>query len=121
MKRRAVSIDAHRPDARVLRGSPDARCRSALWHVRRRISLEIDEAVFRDDIHHVGARRGHDVAVSEAQHNPAAAGPALVIGGGEANERLAASRRIGAAHELQPSAGAADVTMAVGFGSGLTL
>src|SRR5580700_835522 len=85
------------------------------------LSLEIDHAIFGDDIHDVGARGGHDVALREVEHDPAAALAALVIGGGEANKRLAALRGIGAAHELQLPTSTADVAMAVRFGGGLSL
>ena len=46
---------------------------------------------------------------------------ALLVGRREADEGLAAFRRIGAAHELQLAAGAADVAVAVGFRGRLAL
>ena len=46
------------------------------------LSLEIDHAVFGHDIHDIGARRGHNVARREVEHNPAATVAPLVISGG---------------------------------------
>src|SRR4030095_1613347 len=45
-----------------------------------RLPLQIDHPVLGDDEHDVGARRGHDVALRQAQHDPAAALAALVVG-----------------------------------------
>ena len=84
-------------------------------------SLQVDDAVFGDDVHHVGARRGDDVAGREVKHDAAAALALLAIRGGEADKRFASLGRIGAADELQLSAGAADVAVAVGLGGGLAL
>ena len=86
-----------------------------------RSSLQVDHAVLGDDVHHVRARRRDDVAGREVEHDPALALAALLVGGRQADERLAALRCIGAAHKLQLASGAADVAMAVGFRRRLAL
>src|ERR1700732_603734 len=85
------------------------------------LPLQIDHPVLGNYEHDVRAWCGHDVALSQVQHNPAAALTALVIGRGEANECLAAFRGIGAAHELQLPAGTAEMAVTVGFGGRLSL
>ena len=85
------------------------------------LPLQIDHPVLGDDEHDVRAGCGHDVALSQVQHDPAAALAALVVGRGEADERFAAFRGVGAAHELQLPAGAAEMAVTVGFGGRLSL
>ena len=48
--------------------------------LRDRLSLQVDHAVFRDDVHHVGARRGDDVAGRQVQYDAAAGRAPLAIG-----------------------------------------
>src|SRR5262245_57707816 len=86
-----------------------------------RLPLQIDHPVLGDDEHDVGTGCGHDIAWRQVQHDPAAALAALVVGRREADERLAAFRRVGAAYELQLPAGAAEMAMTVGFGGRLSL
>jgi hypothetical protein len=44
---------------------------------RSATSLEIDQAIFGDDVRDVGAWRDHDIALRKVEHNPAAALAAL--------------------------------------------
>lgn len=54
------------------------------------LAFEVGDAVFCDDVHHVGACGGDDVARGEVEHDATAALAAFVIGRGQADERLAA-------------------------------
>src|SRR5580765_2657393 len=85
------------------------------------LPLQIDHPILGHDEHDVRSRCRHDVALSQVQHDPATALAALVVGRGEADERLAAFGGVGAAHELQLAAGAAEMTVAVRFRRHLSL
>ena len=76
---------------------------------------------FGNQVHHVRARRGNNIAGRKAKHDPAAALTALLIGGRETDKRLAPLGRVCAAHKLQLASGAAHVAVAVGFRSHLSL
>src|SRR5206468_9847641 len=84
-----------------------------------RLSLEIHDPVLRDDVHDVGARRGDDVARRQRADDAALPLAALLVRRREADEGLAAPRRVGAAHELELPAGAGQVPMAGRFRGGL--
>ena len=86
-----------------------------------RLALEVDESIFGDDVHDVRAWRGDDISRRQVEHDAAAALAALVVSRRQANEGLAALRGVGTAHELQLSARAADVAVAVGLGRRLAL
>src|SRR6185436_10775876 len=79
----------------------------ALGH---RLALQVRQAVLGDDEHDIRARRGHDVARRQPEDDSASPLAALVIRRREADERPAALRGIGPAHELQLPAGAAQMT-----------
>src|SRR5262249_17451091 len=93
----------------------------SLGTFRDGFSLQVDDSVLGDDVHHVRAGCGDDVARCEVQHDAAAALAALVVGRRQANERLATLRGVGAADELQLSARSTDVAVAVRFGRRLSL
>src|SRR5262245_8927718 len=86
-----------------------------LGTLRYRFALETDHPVLGDDVHDIGARRRNDVSGSEAEHDTALGLAALIVCRGQADERLAAFRGIGAAHELKLSPRAANVAEAVGL------
>ena len=65
-----------------------------------RLSFEVDEAIFSDDVHDVGAGSGDDIAGSEVEDDAAAGLAELLVGGCHADEGFAALGSIGAAHEL---------------------
>src|SRR5258707_10404158 len=75
-----------------------------LWH---RLAFQIDHPVLGHDVHHVGARRRHDVAVVDSCDDPARAPSIALVGRGETYEGLAVARGVRAAYELKLSAGAA--------------
>src|SRR5262245_13545950 len=95
---------------------PEVRMRNAnqgLGTFSDRFPLQIDEAVLRDDVHHVGAWRGDDVALRQVQHDAAAALAAFLVSRRQADEGLAALRRVRASHELRLAARSADVPVPV--------
>src|SRR4051795_7501242 len=57
----------------------------------------------------------------QVENDAARAHAVALVGGGHADERLAALGRVGAADELRLAAGAADVAVARGLARGLTL
>src|SRR5579864_4293953 len=85
-----------------------------------RLTFEIHDSVFGHDVHHVGARRGDDIAVVDARDDAAGASGVALESRSEADERFAFARGIGAADELQLSAGATDLPDACGFGACLS-
>src|SRR6266516_3566590 len=85
------------------------------------LPLEVHDPVLRDDVHDVGARRGHDVARRQRADDAALPLAALLVRRREADEGLAAPRRVGAAHELELPAGAGQVAMAGRLRGGLAL
>ena len=97
------------------------KCNDSLGAFRDGPSLQVDHPEFGNQIHHVRARRRHDIAGSKVKHDPAAALTSLFIGRREADKRLTSFRCVGAAHKLQLASGAADVAVAVGFRSYLSL
>src|SRR5262245_45149766 len=56
---------------------------------RNGFSLQVDDSVLGDDVHHVGAWCGDDVAGCQVQHDAAPALAALLVGRRQANEGLA--------------------------------
>src|SRR4030095_9209445 len=52
-----------------VRGRDSDEC---LVPLRHRLALQVHDAVLGDDVHHIGAWRGHDVSLREIQHDPAA-------------------------------------------------
>src|ERR1700716_240304 len=86
---------------------------------RYRLAFEIYDSVFGDDVHHVGARSGDDVAVVDSRDDAACPVRVALESRREADERLALARGVRAADELQLSAGAADLPDTGGFGASL--
>src|SRR5271157_2998632 len=79
----------------------------------RGLPLQIDDAVLGHDIHHVRPWSRDDVAVREVHDDAAPAVVALLVSRGQADERFAALRSIGAADELQLAARAGQMPVAV--------
>ena len=84
-------------------------------------ALEVGQTVFGNHVHDVRARGGDDVAWGKLEDNAALALAFLLVGGGQAKERLAPLGRVGPAHELELAAGAGEMPVAIGFGSCLAL
>lgn len=85
----------------------------AIWNG---FAFQVGHAELGHDVHHVGAWRRYDTAGRQIEGDPALADAVSFIGRGQADEGLAALRRIGCAHELQLAARAADMAVAGTFG-----
>src|SRR3954464_8257729 len=83
-------------------------------------ALEVHDPVLGDDVHHVRARGRDHVAGGQVEHHAARAYAVALVGGGHADERLAALGRVGAADELRLAAGAADVAAGRGPAPGFS-
>ena len=52
--------------------------------LRNRFAFQIDHPILGHHVHHVGARRRHDVAVVDSRNDAAGAPAGALVGGGEA-------------------------------------
>ena len=88
----------------------------------RRQARQVDGAVFRRHVRRLGPRRRDDVAVRKFRQDVGAADAVGVeVHGGHGQEGLAVGGHVGARHEVQLAAGAADLPRPDRFGADLAV